>query len=42
MFKIDNVYYVSIIAVSSKDVVNDFDFVIAAIAALQVTMLVCL
>ena len=38
----DNVYYVSIIIVSTKDVVNDFDVVFAAITALEVTMLVCL
>ena len=42
MFKMNNVYYVSIIVVSTKDVVNDFNFVFAAIAALEVTMFVCL
>ena len=42
MFKMDNVYYVFIIVVSIKDVVSDFDDVFAAIAALKVTMLVCL
>ena len=29
----DNVYYVSIIVVSTKDVVNNFDIVFAAITA---------
>ena len=42
MFKMDNVYYVSIIVVSTKDVVNDFDVVFAAIAPPEVIMLVCL
>ena len=36
----DNVCYVYILVVSIKDVVNDFDVVQAAIAALAVTMLV--
>ena len=42
MFKMDNVYYVSIIVVITKDVVNDFHVVFVAIAAPEVTMLVCL
>ena len=37
----DNVCYVSILVVSTKDVVNDFDVVLAVIAALGVTLLVC-
>ena len=42
MLKLDSVYYVSIIAVSTKDVVNDFDVAFAAIASPEVMMLVCL
>ena len=33
MFKMDNVYYVSIIVVIVMDVVNNFDVVFAAITA---------
>ena len=36
-----NVWYVSILVVGSKDVVNYPDVVLVAIAAIKVTMLVC-
>ena len=42
MLKIDNVYCDSIIVVSIKDVVNDFDVAFAAKVAPEVTLLVCL
>ena len=42
MFKMDNVYCVSIIVFSTKDVVNDFDVAFAAKVAPEVTLLVCL
>ena len=38
----DNVCYVSILVVSTKDVENDFDVVLTAAKALQETIMVCL
>ena len=40
MFKVDNACYFYILVVSTEDVVNEFDVVLAAIAVLAVTMLV--
>ena len=41
MLKYVNVCYVSIREVVTKDIVKDLDVVLAAIAALEVRMLVC-
>ena len=42
MFQLVNVCYVSKLAVDTKDVVNNFDVVLAAISAIVVRLLVCL
>ena len=42
MFQTANVCYVSILVVGTEEVVTDLDVNLAAVAALKVTMLVCL
>ena len=42
MFNYVNVCYVSMVVVVTKDVVEDSDVVLVAIASLEVRMLVCL